>query len=456
VVNLLAAPETGFIFLNWTGEVGTVADVDAAATTITMNGDYVIQANFAVIPVTQYDLTTSSTAGGSVTDPGEGVFTYDAATVVDLLAVPETGFIFLNWTGEVGTVADVNAAATTIVMNDDYIIQANFVGEDVTYTLTMQTSGSGTTTPVVGDHEYAAGTVVDVSASPSLNFAFDGWTGDVASPSSSTTTVTMDQDKTVTANFVFAGAGGGGGGIIPTPSPTPTPTPTGEPTPTPTPTAVPTPTPASTVTPTPAGPTPTPSAGETVDLSGNINDAGVVHDDVQQSIFPGVLDLSIGSGTLALTEGGDPLQGITVEQVCSDYPEPPENAYIVGCAYDFAPDGATFNPPITVTLSYEPGQVPEGVDEEDLVIAFYNAATGQWVILQSTVDTANHTITAKVNHLTLFAGYAVAEPPATPGPVVDEETNIWIIIGPVIAVVLLGIVAFLILRRRTPKEPEAA
>ncbi|MFC1981733.1 CARDB domain-containing protein [Chloroflexota bacterium] len=74
-----------------------------------------------------YQLTVSSTTGGSVTEPGEGTFTtYPAGTVVDLLAVPQSGYKFVNWTGNVGTVANVNAADTTITMNGTYSITANF------------------------------------------------------------------------------------------------------------------------------------------------------------------------------------------------------------------------------------------------------------------------------------------------------------------------------------------
>jgi hypothetical protein len=70
-----------------------------------------------------------------------------------------------------------------------------------TYTLTMAVSGSGSTTPAVGDHDYTTGTVVDIIATPAGGWQFDSWTGAVADPTSATTTVTMNADKTVTANF---------------------------------------------------------------------------------------------------------------------------------------------------------------------------------------------------------------------------------------------------------------
>jgi hypothetical protein len=81
-----------------------------------------------VEPTVQCDLTISSTAGGSVTTPGEGTFTYDEGTVVNLEATPDGGYFFVNWTGDVGTIADVDYTTTTITMQGDYEITANFEG----------------------------------------------------------------------------------------------------------------------------------------------------------------------------------------------------------------------------------------------------------------------------------------------------------------------------------------
>jgi hypothetical protein len=88
-----------------------------------VNGDYSITANF----VKQYDLIISSTDGGSVTTPGEGTFAYVEGTVLDLVAEADEGYLFYEWTGDVGTITSVNAATTTITMNGDYSITAKFV-----------------------------------------------------------------------------------------------------------------------------------------------------------------------------------------------------------------------------------------------------------------------------------------------------------------------------------------
>jgi hypothetical protein len=78
------------------------------------------------VPSFQCVLTTSSTAGGSVTTPGERSFTYNVGMVVDLVAEPEKGYRFANWSGDVDTIARVSAPTTTITMSGYYSITANF------------------------------------------------------------------------------------------------------------------------------------------------------------------------------------------------------------------------------------------------------------------------------------------------------------------------------------------
>ena len=121
-VPLVALPHTGYRFVNWTGDVDTIADVNAAKTIIIMNDNYSITANF----VKQYHLTISSTAGGLVTMPGEATYAYAEGEVVNLVAQAWGGYHFVNWTGNVSTIANVNATITSITMNSNYTITANF------------------------------------------------------------------------------------------------------------------------------------------------------------------------------------------------------------------------------------------------------------------------------------------------------------------------------------------
>jgi len=85
-------------------------------------------------PVPQYNLTISSTERGLVTTPGEGTgsFSYDEGEVVQLVAEPNEGYRFAGWAGDVGTIADVSAATTTITMSGNCSIMASFELERTT------------------------------------------------------------------------------------------------------------------------------------------------------------------------------------------------------------------------------------------------------------------------------------------------------------------------------------
>jgi hypothetical protein len=205
VVNLVATPDTGYRFVNWTGDVGTVANVNAASTTITMNGDYSITANFEELA--EYDLTTSSSAGGSVTVPGEGTFTYYDGTLVNLVATANSGYYFVNWTGDVGTIANVNAPTTTVTMYDNHSVTANFeqAPPGKVALTTSSTAGGSVTTPGEGAFLYDVETVVSLVATPASGYEFVNWTGDVdtiANVNAASTTITMNGDYSITANFV--------------------------------------------------------------------------------------------------------------------------------------------------------------------------------------------------------------------------------------------------------------
>jgi uncharacterized repeat protein (TIGR02543 family) len=199
-VNLVATPDAGYRFVNWTGDVDTIADVNDATTTMTMNDDYSITANFEEIA--EYELTISGTEGGSVTTPGEGTFIYDRETVLDLVAEADEGYQFDKWTGDVGTIDNVNADSTTITVNGDYSIRANFIKQ---YELTISsTQGGSVTTPGEGKYSYDRGEVVNLVATPDVCYRFVSWTGDVgtvADVDAATTTITMNNDYSITAKF---------------------------------------------------------------------------------------------------------------------------------------------------------------------------------------------------------------------------------------------------------------
>ena len=77
------------------------------------------------VAIINNSLTISSTAGGKVTEPGEGIFTFKPGTRVDIIAISDSGHQFVNWTGDVSTI-NPNNPSTSIWMDNNYTITANF------------------------------------------------------------------------------------------------------------------------------------------------------------------------------------------------------------------------------------------------------------------------------------------------------------------------------------------
>ena len=136
-----------------------------------------------------YALAISSTEGGSVTTPGEGIFTYDKVTMVHLVAKTEQGHYFVNWTGDVGQITDVKAAVTTIFINDSYFITANFVKY-----IAMVGAGGYHTVGLKCD-----GTVVAVGWNYYLQCQVGGWVGITQVSACGHHTVGLKSDGTVVA-----------------------------------------------------------------------------------------------------------------------------------------------------------------------------------------------------------------------------------------------------------------
>ena len=114
-VTLTATPNAGYTFSHWGGDAsGTNSSV-----TITMNSDKSVTAYFSQITHT---LTMQVTGDGS-TAPAVGTHQYVEGTVVDLTATPDSGWHFENWTGDV---ADPNSPATTVTIDADKTVTANF------------------------------------------------------------------------------------------------------------------------------------------------------------------------------------------------------------------------------------------------------------------------------------------------------------------------------------------
>ncbi|MBA7666249.1 hypothetical protein ES703_74328 [subsurface metagenome] len=158
-------------------------------------------------------------------------------------------------------------------------------------------------------------------------------------------------------------------------------------------------------------PPPPPEPGVTK-VSDYVDENGVFTEEVTAESEDGNVELTIDEGITGLTEDGEPLSEISIIPM-EEPPAPPEDSNIISLTYDLGPDKATFDPPITITLTYDPDEIPEGVNEEDLVIAMWDEDAGEWVILEGCiVDTIAHTVTAPLSHFTTFTIIAYTRPAA--------------------------------------------
>lgn len=115
VVTLTATPSANYEFLSWSNGATT------ATTTVTMDDNRTITANFKSTLAAAYVLTVNASPvnGGSVSiSPNKT--TYTEGEVVTLTATPATGYVFDKWSNNATT------ATTTVTMNSDVTISALF------------------------------------------------------------------------------------------------------------------------------------------------------------------------------------------------------------------------------------------------------------------------------------------------------------------------------------------
>ncbi len=214
--SVVATPDAGYTFAGWLGTAvtaGKIADPTAASTTVAMEGNYTLVANFESAESEPRTLTVSSGDGGTVTTPGEGTFTYNLGTWVPVVATPDATYHFVNWTGtavDAGDVIDPTSATTTVRIHSNFTLVANFAVDQSLLTLTTSAGAGGAVTlPGEGDFSYAQGTLVSVVASAGAGYHFVSWTGTavttghVADPAAASTTVFMHGDFTLAANFAL-------------------------------------------------------------------------------------------------------------------------------------------------------------------------------------------------------------------------------------------------------------
>jgi uncharacterized repeat protein (TIGR02543 family) len=141
VVELTAAPDSGWSFSEWGGAVSGSAN----PISVTMDGDKAVTATFTEI---EYTLTVNVAGSGSVSRNNAGPYHY--GDVVQLTASPGTGYSFTGWSG--GLSGSSNPA--TITMNGDKAVTATF-----TYTSGIQVTVNG----AIGQNKLSLGTNMDFS-----------------------------------------------------------------------------------------------------------------------------------------------------------------------------------------------------------------------------------------------------------------------------------------------------
>ena len=195
-VTLTATQANGWTFGGWSGSTD-IANTTANPTTITMNNNETVTANF-----TQniYTLTTSvNPAGEGTVNPSGG--SYPSGTSVILTAKAATGWAFSSWSGSTD-IANTTANPTTITMNNNETVTANFTQNIYTLTTSVNPAGEGTVNPSGGS--YPSGTSVILTAKAATGWTFSSWSGspDIANTTANPTTITMNGNETVTATFI--------------------------------------------------------------------------------------------------------------------------------------------------------------------------------------------------------------------------------------------------------------
>ncbi len=135
VVTLTANPNTGYSFSSWSGDLTGSTN----PTTITINANKAVTANFTQ---NQYTLTISSTNGSVSKSSNQSTYTYN--TSVTLTAVPNTGYSFTSWSGDL--TGSTNPA--TIIIDANKSITVNFTDSQAPTIPTNLTATAASSTQI--------------------------------------------------------------------------------------------------------------------------------------------------------------------------------------------------------------------------------------------------------------------------------------------------------------------
>jgi len=186
-VIVTALPDSGWSFAGWSDGLTGTENPD----TLVMQSDTTITATFTQ---PQYAINVTVVGNGSVLrNPDKAL--YDPGEEVALVAVPDSGWVFMGWSGDLTSFSN----ADTVTVTADVFVTATF-GQAL-YTVSTSTEGSGYIIKNPNKTKYASGQVVAMTAVPNVGWSFAGWSAGL-SGSQNPDTLTVTSDTLVTATFV--------------------------------------------------------------------------------------------------------------------------------------------------------------------------------------------------------------------------------------------------------------
>jgi formylglycine-generating enzyme required for sulfatase activity len=183
-VTLKAAPNTGYSFTNWSGDLSGSTN----PTTLAMNADKSVNAGFAV---RAYSLTVTAVGGSVTKQPDKAGYNHGETVILE--ASPNAGYSFTNWSGDLSG----SANPATLVIGANTSVSAGFALK--TYRLAA-TAVDGSVTKSPDKTGYNHGETVTLEAVPNKDYSFTNWSGDLSGGANPVALV-MDADKSVSAGF---------------------------------------------------------------------------------------------------------------------------------------------------------------------------------------------------------------------------------------------------------------
>lgn len=223
---LIAIPQTGHIFLNWNSNntVFTANPTDSIVT-ITVGVSDTIIAHFDKIDTFAVVFNVDAVVGGDISIDGftPPAYSYTdnfvESSVLNLVATPQSGYLFDNWTSNNTTfVVNANSPSVQVVIDAVDSIVAHFIpidSFDIEFRVSPVSMGQididtnfiydgFTTTSVV--KKYMTGVTVDLTETPISNFLFDHWSTNyhTLTPSTTSSSVSFEAsgDDVITAHYV--------------------------------------------------------------------------------------------------------------------------------------------------------------------------------------------------------------------------------------------------------------